>query len=88
LLLQSEEPLQAFEGHAFTVNAFDVNAAGRRLCSGSRDTNVKVWDVETGKCLMTEYITYNMATSMKWIKGEDCFLQVLNVSVVLFGWPR
>ncbi|KAH3743042.1 DDB1- and CUL4-associated factor 8 [Pelomyxa schiedti] len=41
------------EGHKGCVNTINFNASGNLLVSGSDDTTVKLWNVNTRKCLQT-----------------------------------
>ena len=60
-LRRRNRPKQAYEspciltieGHGLWVSALALHPDGRRLVSGSGDSTIKVWDLETGACLRT-----------------------------------
>jgi WD40 repeat protein len=41
------------EGHAHRVRAVALTPDGRRAVTGGEDETAKVWDLETGACLLT-----------------------------------
>jgi WD40 repeat protein len=43
--------LKKLEGHTAAVRACAFSHDGSRLATASQDKTVRVWDVETGKCL-------------------------------------
>jgi hypothetical protein len=45
--------LRTLEGHTSFVNAVAVTPDGRHVVSGSNDTTLKVWDLESGEVLRT-----------------------------------
>lgn len=47
-----QEPL-TFKGHEGPVLSLTFTGDGKRLASGSLDTSAKVWDVETGRLVLT-----------------------------------
>ena len=42
-----------FEGHEEGVNSVAFSPNGDLLASGSHDETIKLWDVESGKCIFT-----------------------------------
>ena len=40
--------VRTLAGHSDEVNLVAISADGKRVVSGSKDTTVKIWDVETG----------------------------------------
>lgn len=49
----TQDALREFKGHELTVSSVQaVPTDGRWVASGSRDTTVRIWDVETGKQVM------------------------------------
>jgi WD40 repeat protein len=50
---QEQTELKTFSGHDRDVFAVAFSADGNRLASGSVDQTVRVWDVKTGKLLLT-----------------------------------
>jgi small GTP-binding protein len=49
--LSTLRPTYVLEGHTGRVLSVALSADGRRALSGSKDTTVRVWDVDTGHCL-------------------------------------
>jgi WD40 repeat protein len=45
--------LQTLHGHTDWVRSVTFSPDGQTLASGSTDETIKVWDVNTGKCLRT-----------------------------------
>ena len=41
------------KGHSRRVNSVSFSPDGTRIASGSNDKTVKVWSVESGKCVTT-----------------------------------
>lgn len=56
-----------------SVTSLDCNV--EKMVSGSRDQTTRVWDMETEKQLFMRKIDRNVVTAVKWLKGEDSFLQ-------------
>ena len=48
-----QKTMHVLHGHASPVNSLALSADGKRLCSGSDDTAIKVWDLEAGKETLT-----------------------------------
>lgn len=44
-------------------------ADNKLLCSGSRDTSVRLWDVETGRETARNSTQLNVVTDIKWLLG-------------------
>ncbi|WP_232203882.1 hypothetical protein [Chlorobaculum parvum] len=42
-----------FSGHSSPVFSCRFNSDGTRIISGSSDKTLKLWDAQTGQCLMT-----------------------------------
>ena len=40
--------VRTLAGHSGSVRSVAISADGKRVVSGSKDTTVKIWDVETG----------------------------------------
>jgi WD40 repeat protein len=53
-----------FEGHRRLVNSIVLSPDGRRIISGSYDNTLRVWDFETGECLMVLEGHTNLVTSL------------------------
>ena len=45
--------LRTLEGHSDKVWSVSVTPDGRRAVSGSGDKTLRVWDLESGRCLRT-----------------------------------
>jgi WD40 repeat protein len=45
--------LKTLQGHTNQVWAVAFSPDGQTLASGSSDETIKIWDIETGKCLQT-----------------------------------
>lgn len=41
----------------------------RTICSGSRDTSLRLWDVETGACTASVSVPRNLVTCLKYLPG-------------------
>ena len=52
--------------HELNITAVDVNPAGTQVASGSRDYYVKLFDVETAKCIGNFFARRNVVTSLKY----------------------
>ncbi|GCC34073.1 hypothetical protein chiPu_0012546 [Chiloscyllium punctatum] len=48
---------------------------GLKLCTGSRDNSICIWDVETGDCLQSCHISRNLVTHICWIPAESLVIQ-------------
>jgi len=47
------QQLQTLAGHTGSVNAISITPDGLRALSGSDDTTLKLWNLESGECLQT-----------------------------------
>ncbi|GAA98846.1 uncharacterized protein L969DRAFT_64131 [Mixia osmundae IAM 14324] len=69
------ERLGTYSGHNGTVWTVDVDSTSRYLLSGSADNCIKLWEVQTGKCLQT----WEFPTAIKrvqWSEDDTMFLAV------------
>jgi WD40 repeat protein len=71
-LIGLDEPLTKYQGHTMSVSAIEAHKTS--LASGARDCCIKLWDVETTKCLFTHTKDRNLPTCIKWI-DDSTFLQ-------------
>jgi hypothetical protein len=49
----ASEPTRKLEGHTSRINSLCMSTDGTRVVSGSYDTTIRVWNVETGGCIHT-----------------------------------
>jgi WD40 repeat protein len=67
--------LEIVSGHNNWVNGVSFSPDSRQLASASQDNTVKLWDVNTGKCLVTFYTfdphTWLTYTPGKFFTGHD-----------------
>ncbi|TSO98504.1 WD repeat-containing protein 31 [Bagarius yarrelli] len=68
-------PVQSFCGHELVVNGVSVSPDGSKLCTGSRDNSMCLWDVESGKCLHRNTISRNLVTHLCWVPGGTSIVQ-------------
>ena len=54
---------------------FYLLAGDNKVCSGSRDNSVRLWDIETGNCLANVAVLRNLVTQIKWIPGQTSVAQ-------------
>lgn len=47
------EQIRIFEGHTNDVSSVAFSPDGKNILSGSRDGNVKMWDIDAGKIIIT-----------------------------------
>jgi WD40 repeat protein len=69
-------PKYTFHGHEMAVTSFCVAEESKKLCSGSRDQSVALWDVTTGQRIAEKGIPRNTVTCIELIPGpENTFVQ-------------
>jgi WD40 repeat protein len=51
--LKAAKPIRVFKGHTFKVMAMAISKEGRLLATGSWDRTLKIWDVSSGKQLLS-----------------------------------
>ncbi|XP_061673128.1 WD repeat-containing protein 31 isoform X4 [Syngnathoides biaculeatus] len=74
-LNQGDEPIQEFSGHQLVVNGLAVSPDGRKLCTGSRDNCMCLWDIESAKCEQRHNISRNLVTHVCWVPGSSSIVQ-------------
>ena len=80
---RDSECARRFDGHTLSVTGVAVAASDDRLASGSRDNSVRIWDVETGKCVATKSISRNVVTHVAWIgESQSAFVQTSEDKIV------
>ena len=52
--------LDMSNGHTLVVNGLGINTENTFVISGSRDNNLNLWDLQTGKLLLTSHISRNL----------------------------
>ncbi|XP_072045499.1 WD repeat-containing protein 31-like isoform X2 [Amphiura filiformis] len=68
-----EKVATSFVGHTLVVTGLAVG--DNKVCSGSRDNSVRLWDIETGNCLANVAILRNLVTQIKWVPGQTAVAQ-------------
>src|SRR5262249_9425097 len=71
------------EGHTHYVNAVAFSPDGRRLVSGSEDTTLRVWDVETGKSRLKFGASEHRVDAVAWSPGGG---RILSCSADAHVW--
>ena len=69
--LNSDTPETVLKGHSMSVSGLSMSRGSERLvCSGSRDTTVRVWDCAVGGVELFKAIrALNIVTCMRWHPG-------------------
>ncbi|KZV81304.1 putative TIF34-translation initiation factor eIF3, p39 subunit [Exidia glandulosa HHB12029] len=75
------ERLGTYDGHNGTVWTIDVDFESRFLISGSADNTMKLWNVQTGKCLFT----WEFPTAVKRVAFSENGDQVVCVTEQRMG---
>jgi WD40 repeat protein len=71
--------LRSLEGHSGGVVTVALTPDGRLAISGSRDRTLRVWEVESGRCLAVSAVS--ALTTVMRIKGMQMILGDLNGNV-------
>ncbi|XP_056274006.1 WD repeat-containing protein 31 isoform X1 [Pseudoliparis swirei] len=74
-LNQGDEPIQEFCGHELVVNGLAISPEGRKLCTGSRDNWMCLWDIESAKCEQRQNVCRNLVTHVCWVPGSSSIVQ-------------
>lgn len=62
--LSTGQQLKAFNGHVGKVKSVQFSADGNYVVSSSDDGSVKIWNVTTGKCMVSRY---DVPNSSDWV---------------------
>jgi WD40 repeat protein len=46
-------PVRVLEGHTSWIDPVAITPDGKRIVSGSEDRTIRIWDIDSGKCLTT-----------------------------------
>ncbi|CAM9598490.1 unnamed protein product, partial [Scytosiphon promiscuus] len=65
----SSTALRVFEGHDLACTAVALSEDEMTLWSGSRDTSVRAWDVQTGQCTSSAKVPRNLVTCLQHLSG-------------------
>ena len=74
-----------FSGHVDQVTALTIDGMGR-IASGSTDFTIKVWDVDTGKCVRTMRDHYGIILAMTTLKSGKIISSAADRSVKVGCW--
>jgi WD40 repeat protein len=69
--MEGASPCRLLQGHDMSCVAVSLSPDEAHVCSGGRDTTVRVWDPETGDCLRCFQRPRNIVTCVKYILGES-----------------
>lgn len=58
--LGTDTPLATLTGHTTNVAGLDISSDNATLCSGARDTSVRVWDINTSMQLFQAQLPRNL----------------------------
>jgi len=75
------ERLGTYDGHNGTVWTLDVDSQSRFLVSGSADNEMRLWSVQTGKCLFV----WEFPTAVKRVSFSDDDEQVVCITEQRMG---
>jgi len=85
-LTESGERIGTYDGHNGAVWSISVDHKSTRLLSGSADSTVRLWDVETGKVLLSWQHERSVRV-VQFAEGDQQFLtitdDVMSVSPVI-----
>jgi translation initiation factor 3 subunit I len=69
------ERLGTFNGHKGTIWDLDCNRFSTHLLTASADASAKLWDCQTGECLMT-YVHRGPVRGIAWAEGSKQFATI------------
>ena len=58
------------DGHDLNITALSLSPNESLLCSGSRDTTVCLWDIDTGARIFRKKTSRNLVTCMQWMNAD------------------
>lgn len=70
-----------YHGHQGAIWTVDVDPTSTVIASGSADNTIKLWEVQTGKCLMT----WDFPTAVKRVEFNEDGTQLLGVTEKRMG---
>ncbi len=81
-----KEP-RTFKGHTRTVNGVGFAPDGKTVLSGSDDYTLKIWDIQTGRCIKTIPLLW-MPREIKAMPGKPGIFATANANgtVTLFDF--
>ncbi|CDQ91183.1 unnamed protein product [Oncorhynchus mykiss] len=59
----------------FLVFRIDINCDGSRLCTGSRDNSMCLWDIESGERVHKNTVSRNLVTHVCWVPESSSIVQ-------------
>ncbi|CCI47424.1 unnamed protein product [Albugo candida] len=69
------QPLEVFSGHSLNVSGLSVDTMETTMCSGSRDTEIILWDISTTKIIARNKTSQNVVTCCKYVSTEPVVAQ-------------
>ncbi|CAB3405148.1 unnamed protein product [Caenorhabditis bovis] len=85
--LNNPTPLRVYNDHRLTITGV-ANIDDESFISGSRDTSIKIWDVETGKVRMQKEMNRNLVTHLAYNPNLSIIAQSSEDKTVKLFDPR
>lgn len=74
-------------GHSLPITSLEICASNpRRLVSGGRDYQLRLWDTETNACLRWTEVQQNIITDVCWLHGQDDLVLQASEDLSLRVW--
>lgn len=75
-----------YKGHVDMIRCITVEPAGQFMASGCDDCTIKIWEVQTGRCMKT-ISTEGPVTSLAWCPNTNVVLiaATVNKGVIIFN---